>query len=340
MNDSKCALDAQRKEFIGSINRATDLENQCKEKVNEGSPSSYDPLPLQREAAPAKPYPFDALGPIAGAAARRIHEVVQAPDATCGQSVLAALSLACQGFIDVQIEGRTYPTSLFMLTISESGERKSAVDKVALKPISDWQRMLVEQYKKQFLEYKNKSDIWKFNRGKAIKSAAEGECDLATLESDFRPGDSLKPKSLALEAHAKSRWIEFHDNTDRKMTEDGEYYPIKPFASKAAEQVLRISALFAFTESLLERGGEIKINLQHVNRAITLIEYYLAEALRILGKSSGDPFINLAILTLDWIKRNRFNQTFPLADIYQRGPSQIRNATTAKKVMRILTEPS
>jgi hypothetical protein len=47
-------------------------------------------------AIPAKPYPFEALGCIAGGAARRIYEVVQAPDATCGQSVLAALSLYCQ----------------------------------------------------------------------------------------------------------------------------------------------------------------------------------------------------------------------------------------------------
>lgn len=32
---------------------------------------------------------------MAGTAARRIHEVVQAPAATCGQSILAALSLKC-----------------------------------------------------------------------------------------------------------------------------------------------------------------------------------------------------------------------------------------------------
>lgn len=45
---------------------------------------------------------------------------------------------------------------------------------------------------------------------------------------------SLEPKLLEL------------DKADGKIDEDGEYYPIKSFASKAPEQVLRIVALFAF----------------------------------------------------------------------------------------------
>lgn len=121
------------------------------------------------------------------------------------------------------------------------------------------------------------------------------------------------------------------------MSEDGEFYPIKPFASKAAEQVHRIAALFAFSECLTG-PADIKINLHHVKRAITLVEYYLGEALRIVGKSGGDPDIYLATLTLDWIKRNRPDQTFPIADLYQCGPPQIRNGRIAKKIMRILQE--
>lgn len=186
MNNNTLDKEKQAEEFEGSKIRAEELEKQCREKAKEKTSGTYAPLPLQREAAPAKPYPFDELGPIVGAAARRIHEVVQAPDATCGQSVLAALSLACQGFVDVHVEGRTYPTSLFMLTISESGERKSAVDKVVLKPISDWQRMLVDQHKKQLIEYKNKSDIWKHRRGAAIKAASDkaNDGELVCLEPE------------------------------------------------------------------------------------------------------------------------------------------------------------
>src|SRR5271154_2263172 len=48
------------------------------------------PRPLMREMPPADPFPIDALRGVLGAAARAIHDRVQAPSAICGQSVLAA----------------------------------------------------------------------------------------------------------------------------------------------------------------------------------------------------------------------------------------------------------
>src|SRR6185436_721455 len=177
----------QEKDFIQSKILAENLEKQCMDKIKGKSNVLYAPLPLQRESHPPKSYPFDALGPIAGKAARRIHEVVQAPDATCGQSVLAALSLACQGFVDVQIDGRRYPTSLFMLTISESGERKSATDKIALKPIYEWQMMLVQQHKRKTVDYKNQHDIWKRKREVAIKTASENSTENKVLNLEQEP---------------------------------------------------------------------------------------------------------------------------------------------------------
>jgi hypothetical protein len=502
MNDTINPDGKQVVEFSQSELRADELEKQCKEQLKDKTSPEYAPLPLQRSADPIKPFPFDALGPIAGTAARRIHEVVQAPGATCGQSVLAALSLACQAFVDVEVDGRIHPTSLFFITISESGERKSAVDKVSLKPLSDWQRQLVEHHKDQFRDYKNKIDLWKALRNKAIKEALEvvgGElkdfepeptppceglmlCEEPTLEgleqllergqpsagifSDeggrlvgghamnadnalktacglsnlwdgkpmtkvrkgegskvhygrrlslhlmiqpvvltqllnndtlmgqgilsrclfsapaplagtrkylevdlsrdrtildfyelinrlqdrpypkngsgenkiFCPGDALSPKPVGFEEGAKKRWVEFHDETDRKMKEDGEYYPIKPFASKAAEQVSRIAAIFAFSETSFVSDKELRIDLQQLDRAIELVDYYLSEALRILSRSSSDPNTHLATLTLEWIKRSRSDQIFSIADVYQRGPSQIRGAKKAKAIMKILQE--
>lgn len=173
MNNTSVDLDKQKKEYIASEIRATELERQCREKIKQRSSDTYAPLPLQRSTTPPKPYPFDSLGLVAGVAARRIQEVVQAPDATCGQSVLAALSLCCQGFIDVEVDGRIYPTSLFLLTVSDSGERKSAIDKIVLKPINNWQKQLVDQHKRQLGEHKDKFEIWKIRRNAAIKAVAD-----------------------------------------------------------------------------------------------------------------------------------------------------------------------
>ena len=40
-----------------------------------------------------------------------MHDVIQAPTAICGQSVLAAAALATQAYVDVVIDGRAYPLS-------------------------------------------------------------------------------------------------------------------------------------------------------------------------------------------------------------------------------------
>ena len=64
---------------------------------------SEPPRPLVRELPPADPFPVDALGSLLAPAARAIHDRVQAPLAICGQSVLAAATLAVQGYANVEL---------------------------------------------------------------------------------------------------------------------------------------------------------------------------------------------------------------------------------------------
>jgi hypothetical protein len=154
--------------------------------------------------------------------------------------------------------------------------------------------------------------------------------------SIFNPGDALDPVHLALTTEAKQLWIRFQNETDAKMGIDQLYHPIKPFASKAAEQVVRIATIFAFSEQLEFFSAGAKIELDHVTRAISLVEYYLHEVLRILGNSACDVNTSLAIQTLEWIKRTHGDQIFSISEVYQKGPTQIRTATKAKEIMRIL----
>lgn len=91
------------------------------------------PEPLRRAVPPAEPYPLESLGEVLQPAAESIKRVIQAPDAVIGGSLLAAASLAVQGQADVHIDGRAYPLSLWLLSVAESGERKSAVDAEAMR---------------------------------------------------------------------------------------------------------------------------------------------------------------------------------------------------------------
>lgn len=162
------------------------------------------------------------------------------------------------------------------------------------------------------------------------------ESEFAAKDKSFCPGDSLEPQTIRLDELAKKRWKEFHDETDQKIILDGEFYSIKPFANKAAEQVLRVAGILSFVDGVSNPGYNLTVSLEHMERAIILIEYYLYETLRLTGSYGGDPAIALATLTLEWIKRNRPALLFPIADIYQKGPPQLREAKKAKEILDIL----
>src|SRR5262249_19946034 len=68
------------------------------------------PRPLKRSLPDPEPFPLGALGTLA-APARLLAETIQAPLALCGQSILAAATLAVQAYRDVIIDGRTIPLS-------------------------------------------------------------------------------------------------------------------------------------------------------------------------------------------------------------------------------------
>lgn len=99
---------------------------------SQDSQGVSEPEPLRRPLPPAAPYPMEALGSVLGNAARAIHDTVKAPAAMCGTSLLAAASLAAQAQANVKHDSFDEPLSLWAVTIGESGERKSAVDKWAL----------------------------------------------------------------------------------------------------------------------------------------------------------------------------------------------------------------
>ncbi|MBS0576066.1 MAG: DUF3987 domain-containing protein [Proteobacteria bacterium] len=137
---------------------------------------SSAPEPLRRPLPPASPYPLDALGPVLGGAARRLHEVVQAPAALCGQSVLAAAALAAQGHADVVLSGTVEPTSLWLVSIAVSGERKSAVDRLALRAHDEHERAQLRKWDKQMAAFRAEEAAHQV----AIQAAKRGADKVAT----------------------------------------------------------------------------------------------------------------------------------------------------------------
>lgn len=181
------------------------------------SPRDFIEVLPERLAAPK--FPLDALGEILGEAAKRLAYHVQTGEGLAGQSVLAAASLVAQSFININrgVIGSS-PVSLFCLSIAESGDRKSTLDRLALAPLREYEKyqrdLLVEDEKK----YRSASQAWEVQRqsilnsvkGKQISDTQRDELaqKLSALE-DQKPKEPPRPNLTFSEPTAEGIWHHF-----------------------------------------------------------------------------------------------------------------------------------
>jgi Protein of unknown function (DUF3987) len=149
------------------------------------------PLPLTRELPPAHPFPVQALGTVLAPAARAIHDRVRAPPAICGQSLLAAATLAVQPHANIRLPtGHEKPLSNYFVSVAATGERKSTVDQEALSEVHKREAALREAFEGKWVEYENDRDAWEAAR-KAVSKNAKG--DRVTIKTAL---DALGPGPL------------------------------------------------------------------------------------------------------------------------------------------------
>ncbi|MBM3489985.1 MAG: DUF3987 domain-containing protein [Alphaproteobacteria bacterium] len=152
------------------------------------------PRPLLRELPPADPFPVDALGDVLEAAARGIHDRVQAPMAICGQAVLAAVTLAVQGHADIVLPtGHARPLSGFFLTVAATGERKTACDGEALWPIRTREKSLSADYQIARERHANAREAWEKQRAQVLADKKK----FPDKEAKVRALDNLGPAPVA-----------------------------------------------------------------------------------------------------------------------------------------------
>lgn len=149
--------------------------------------------PLQREIDAAHAYPVEALGELLGGGARVLHEIVRAPLAICAQSVLGAAALAVQAHADVLLDGRRIPISLFLLSLAESGERKSAIDRPALYPIVRREKRLIDDYEPARRDYDRALDAWKAARADALRGGGKSRDKATIARALAQVGDEPEP---------------------------------------------------------------------------------------------------------------------------------------------------
>lgn len=141
-------------------------------------------------------FPIWAFPPIARAAIQEVIATTQAPPALVAGSALSAMSLAVQGFFDVcRFGGLKSSCSVYLMTVSDSGERKSTVDALFTNPIVEFQTAQDAKYREEHESHKIAEGVWAIKRKSIAKQ----------IERAFSNGESTDSLEALLSNHEQSR---------------------------------------------------------------------------------------------------------------------------------------
>jgi hypothetical protein len=135
-----------------------------------------DYVPLVREEEEPKPFPVVALGTMMEEAVIEFKGYGKQPLSMIAGSALATASLACQGLADVGRDSQNIgPISLSVLTIAESGERKSSLDKAFSKALRDWEREKADEMKADIKKSIADHSVWEAKRNGLLAAIKENQ---------------------------------------------------------------------------------------------------------------------------------------------------------------------
>jgi putative DNA primase/helicase len=156
------------------------------------------PQPLSL-AVPPEEYPVESLPPCIRAAVEEVCGFVKAPLPLVASSAIAALSLAIQAHVDVKrAERLTGPTGLYMLTIADSGERKSTCDGFFTKAIRDYEVEQAEAAKPLQKDFQADIGAWEAKYAgikEKIKQESKAGKSTSSFEADLRDLEHGKPEA-------------------------------------------------------------------------------------------------------------------------------------------------
>lgn len=128
-------------------------------------------------------FPIHALPPVIRDAVFEVQGNVKAPIAMIASSAFSAMSLAIQGIVDIRLPiGQVRPVSLFLITVADSGERKTGVDQLFMKPIVDFEKQANEIFEADLVQHESELEMWELKKksltAQILKLEAKGENDV------------------------------------------------------------------------------------------------------------------------------------------------------------------
>lgn len=137
-------------------------------------------------------YPLYAFPEILRDTIQELQANIKAPTPLLGNCVFTAMSLACEGIIDVRrLDHLVGSVSLYTFTVADSGDRKTAADDVVLEPIREFQKLRNEKEEEQFSKYLANHLAW----------TAKQEVILAAIKKAYKTGETTEEYEQSLADH-------------------------------------------------------------------------------------------------------------------------------------------
>lgn len=141
-------------------------------------------------------FPSLAPFPRLKAAIDEVEGNVKSPHELIFFSALTAISTVVQGIVDVKKPtGQCAPTSLLLLLVADSGERKTSTENIFLDPIREFQREQDIKWKNALSSWEVKKDIWDSKKKEIMRGVAR--C--------VRAGEDALPLELSAFEHEKEK---------------------------------------------------------------------------------------------------------------------------------------
>ncbi|UGV31635.1 DUF3987 domain-containing protein [Halopseudomonas aestusnigri] len=134
------------------------------------------------------------LNGILGSACKQASDNTQAPYDLALMSGLVAASISLQGLVDVITPtGVQSPVSLMGFALAGSGERKTAIERLMLKGVRDWQACQKQEYKELLAAWESDHLIWQEKRRHLVARFKKARKDGGRAEEELRVWQQVEP---------------------------------------------------------------------------------------------------------------------------------------------------
>lgn len=147
----------------------------------------------------------------------------------------------------------------------------------------------------------------------------------------------LRPGTIILEGAARKAWGAIHDEFEAGLKPGGPYFGFNDLASKAAEQVARLAAIFA----CMQYGLGTHPDEHDVLNAAVIVQWHMNEAMRIFSRVEADAALTDAVDLSRWlIEQSKARGCLRLSrrEIQRSGPSSVRSKEALQKALLELIE--